>query len=158
MGFSVATYNKKKLAEELGIEPSILKSALNASRMGGNMKIWRGEVKEQKGYRFFEAQASTSSRKDQDSPWETDWNGFVTFAGKAMDKILSIGIPEKGGLSIIVTSAAVKSKYDKARDRTYTNYIIYDFDTYESTSAPARTSSGAKPQPAAEEEYADLPF
>lgn len=161
MGFTIATYNKKKLAEAIGIDEAVLNRAMIASRMGGVMKVWEGEQKDQKGFRFFSARASTSTRKDQNSPWETDWSGFVTFVGGAMDKIMNASIPESGGLSIIVTSAAVKSKYDKANNKTYTNYVVYDFDLFGSESGPsAKTSnksSSKAAQPAADDDQ-ELPF
>ena len=169
MGFGIATINKKRLAEVLGVDAGTLEAALNQSRVGGMMRVWKGELREVNGFRFFNGQVSTSYRKDEHSPWEQDFSGFATFTGKALDKILGMNVQDGNAANIVVTSATVKTKYSKEKNATYTNYIVYDFEPYASNGAPAKPVSKAKPaknsgsaQAAASEEVDDpsddLPF
>lgn len=168
MGFGIATINRKRLAETLGVDAGVLENALNECRVGGLTRVWKGELRETKGFRFFNGQISTSSRKDENSPWEQDFSGFATFTGKALDKILNTGVQSGNAVNIIVTSATVKTKYDKAKNTTYTNYIIYDFEPMSSggNQSSATAKPAAKPKPAAasapaanvEDPSDDLPF
>ena len=161
MPYTAAHYDVKKLASELGKTESELAAAMKASRRGGVARVWKAEEKDINGFKFFNVQLSTSSRRNAESPYETDFNGFATFAGAAYDKMKSLNISDRG-ITIVLLDAVVTSKYDKKTNKTYTNYTVRDFDVFESSgasSSPAPTpEKKAEPKQEAQAQEDELPF
>lgn len=110
-------------------------------RNGAYAKVWK--VKPGKG-NYYEAEMSTS-RKKQDGTYETDWSyKFVRLVGTAAEQAQSI----KDGDSVQIGSCDVTNKYDKERNTTYTNYVIFNFmDNNQNNNHDNSKSSKAKPQP-----------
>lgn len=152
MGFSNVTYNPKKLAEYLNMDEAVVFEALRACRRGGYAKVWSFEDKGEFGV----GRVTVSSRKDADSPYETQFqDGFVCFSGRAYELIKTLDIPEKKGVSIIILNCDVRNKYVAKTEKMYTNFYIYDFEVYNGknssgASATKRPAKAApkKPEPA----------
>jgi len=100
-------------------------------RSGSYVKLWKVE----KGNgNFYVAEASTSKKaKDREGKeiqengkvkYETDWsNKFVRLVGTAAKQAENL----KDGDSAKIESCEVTNKYDKEKNTTYTNYVIYAF-------------------------------
>jgi len=100
-------------------------------RAGAYAKIWKVE----KGTgNFYVAEMSTSKKaKDKTgneikengkTKYETDWsNKFVRLVGTASKQAETI----KDGDSVKIESCEVTNKYDKEKNTTYTNYVVYAF-------------------------------
>ena len=163
MGFSSAAYNVKKVAQNLGLDEGTVFDAMRRSRYGGYAKLWEFQDKGN----FGSGRVSVASRKDPkdaNSEFVTQFqDGFVTFSGKAYERVKNLTIPQEG-LSIVILNCDVRTS--QTNGRWYTNYYIFDFDVYEpsrnggtssgrASSAPARK---APPQPPIIEDDDSLPF
>lgn len=115
-------------------------------RTGRKIKVW--EIKDKGNYAS--CRCSTSSRAKDSDTFETDWSGFINFCGKAYEKVKEAGVNS----TLIVGEFEVKTRYDKAKKREYTNYAMFTIgsegDGSESSSASAK-SKRADPAPAVEE-------
>ena len=100
-------------------------------RAGAYCKVWKVE----KGNgNFYVAEMSTSKKaKDRSGnviqengkdKYETDWsNKFVRLVGTAAKQAETLS----NGASVKIDSCEVTNKYDKEKNTTYTNYVIYAF-------------------------------
>lgn len=100
-------------------------------RSGAYAKVWKVE----KGNgNFYVAEMSTSKKaKDRSGnviqengkdKYETDWsNKFVRLVGTAAEQAEAMS----DGVSVKIDSCEVTNKYDKEKNTTYTNYVIYAF-------------------------------
>lgn len=128
MGFRCATINIDKLAEQLNMNADELRTTVRNARVGGFARLWSFEDKGN----FGTGRISVSAKKDQTNEYETQFqDGYVCFSGGAYQKAKGMKIPENG-VSIIVLNCDVRNKYDDSKKKLYTNYYIYDFDTYSS--------------------------
>lgn len=165
MGFGHARYDAEKLAQALGMDAATVKNAMSAARVGGAASVFKAEEKTMgtTNQKYASCQLSVAKRKDANSPWQQEFNGFVGFFGDAYKKIMSAEIPAKG-LPIVILSGDVKTHYSKEKNTTYTNYYVYDFDIRETRSGQTgyRNAPSPKPAPAsaapADEDDSDLPF
>ena len=66
----------------------------------------------------------TTSRKDQDGNYHTDFSAFVRFVGNAFNNIDIVG--ERTRIHIL--SCAVQNKYDKEKEITYWNPVVFEFE------------------------------
>lgn len=91
-------------------------------RQGAYAKVWRVEDKGN----YSVAQISISRKKDE--TYETEFqNNFVRLVGTAHD--MGKNIQEvKNGTSIKITSCDVTNRYDKEKDKEYTNFVIFGFE------------------------------
>lgn len=113
--------------------------------------IWQVDERE----KYMNVQLSTS-RKNQNGEYETDFSGFVRFVGKAKDVVR--GLHEKDRVRIL--SCGVTTQYNKEKKVTYTNYVVFECEL------PSGSNGKAKAQPkAATETFAtvdgddgELPF
>ena len=126
----------------------------DSSGRGGYGRIWALQKEE----KYTIARYSTSRKNGDD--YETDFSGYVRFINEAHRKLSDVEAPtlEKGvslkdstkkyekatgtnfkGIPVQLTSVEVTNTYDKERETTYTNFIVWDFDLQDSNS-----SSGAK--------------
>lgn len=79
----------------------------------------------------------TTSRKDQNGNYKTDFSGFVRFVGDAYEK--SKDLSERSRIHIL--NCGVGNSYDKEKNVTYWNPIVFDFEHVESkTQAQANNS------------------
>lgn len=161
MGFRCASLNTDKLAEQLNMDKNELRQAVRNASTGGYARLWSFEDKGN----FGTGRVSVSSRKDQNSEYETQFqDGYVCLSGGAYDKAKAMSIPDKG-VSIIILSCDVRNKYDGATKKMYTNFYIYDFEVAGGQNAgnPTPAKPAKKPEPPvdnteAEVEDDELPF
>lgn len=164
MGFRCATIDIDKLAEQLNMNANDLRTSVRNARVGGFARLWSFEDKGN----FGTGRVSVSARKDKNSDYETQFqDGFVCLSGGAYQKAKEMDIPENG-VSIIILNCDVRNKYDDSKKKMYTNFYIYDFDTYNNSEnnkqkANSKTESKKKPVPPVEDtetevEDDELPF
>lgn len=70
--------------------------------------------------------AVTTSRKNQQGRYETDFTGRVRFIGKAFEKIK--GLTLSVGDRLQLTSTGVRNFYDKERRKEYFTFYCFDFE------------------------------
>jgi len=87
---------------------------------GYYVKVWK---KENKG-KYTDVQIS-SSKKNKDGVYETDFSTIARFIGHAHNKIDQVNLKD----SIKLLECGVSNKYDKEKKITYTNYVVFDFET-----------------------------
>ena len=160
MGFRCSTYNINKLAESFGMNKESVVDALKNARVGGFARMFKFEDKGT----FGTGSISTSRRKDENSPWETDFqDGYVAFAGEAYKKAKELNIPENG-IAITILNCEVRNKWDANTKKMYTNFYIYDFDIYGASNDNATKQAAPPKKPAAQQsknddyDESELPF
>ena len=85
------------------------------------VKVW--EVENKGNYHI--VSLSTSKKNKDTNEYETDFNNkFVRFIGTAH----TLAADLKKGDTIKLGSCEVTNKYDKEKDTTYTNYLVYSFE------------------------------
>lgn len=88
---------------------------------GNFATIWRTEDKG----RYTVAEMSTSKKNKETDQYETDWNNkFVRLVGTAHDQAKNFKERER----VKIGSCDVTNKYDKEKNTTYTNYVIFGFE------------------------------
>lgn len=66
---------------------------------------------------------ASNSRKNKDTgEYDTEWSGYITFAGDAHRKLRSVGLKEK----VQIIDCDVTTKYDEVKRIQYTNYMVWD--------------------------------
>lgn len=90
---------------------------------GNRVHIWEINEPEKKKAKYMDCKIS-SSAKDQDDEWYTDFSAYARFIGDAKKKLDEVC----EGDVIILTSVGVTNSYDKRKKKTYTNYLVFDFD------------------------------
>lgn len=131
---------------------------------GGYARVWKVTKKE----KYSEVRLSTSKKDKNSGEYKQDFNhNFVRFVGKAHRDISELNIPEKG-VNIQILDGETTNEYNKEKDVTYTNYMVYDFTTAESggnnngnaqKKAPAAQKSSPKQQTSNTDDADDeLPF
>ena len=99
-------------------------------------RVWKIENKGN----YHVAEMSTSKKNKQTDQYETDWaNKFVRLVGTAHNQIESMDISK----SVKIGACEVTNKYDKEKNTTYTNYVIFGFEDVDGG------NQSAKPAPAA---------
>lgn len=127
-------------------------------RQGAYAKVWSAEDKGK-----YSVGNISISRKNKDTDkYEVEFqDGFVRFVGDAHNALKDLSIDEKGA-SIQITLCDVTNKYDAEKKKTYTNFVIFDFDVPDNGSAGGKKGGAAKSNPKAapadEPEDDDLPF
>lgn len=87
---------------------------------GAYVKLWK--VEKGKG-RYYVAQMS-SSKKNQDGEYETDFSSnFVRLVGTAAQQAERF----KGGERLQIDSCGVTNHYDKNTKKEYTNFVVFAF-------------------------------
>ena len=85
------------------------------------VKVW--EVENKGNYHI--VSLSTSKKNKDTNEYETDFsNKFVRFIGTAH----TLAADLKKGDTIKLGSCEVTNKYDKEKNTTYTNYLVYSFE------------------------------
>lgn len=85
------------------------------------VKVW--EVENKGNYHV--VSLSTSKKNKETNQYETDFsNKFVRFIGAAH----TLAADLKAGDTIKLGSCEVTNKYDKEKNTTYTNYLVYSFE------------------------------
>ena len=107
-------------------------------RQGVFAKVWRVEDKGN----YSVAQVSISRKNQETNAYDVEFqNNFVRLVGSAHD--IGKNIHEvQGGTTIKITSCDVTSKYDKEKNKEYTNFVIFGFEFPDGNNAPAPNSKG----------------
>lgn len=94
--------------------------------------IWKLENKGN----YHVAEMSTSKKNKETEQYETDWaNKFVRLVGTAHQQADSLDISK----NVKIGACEVTNKYDKEKNTTYTNYVIFGFeDVNNGSSQPSR--------------------
>lgn len=101
-------------------------------------KVW--EVEDKGNYHV--VSLSTSKKDKNTGKYETDFsNKFVRFIGTAHTMATNL----KAGDTIKIGSCEVTNKYDKEKNTTYTNYLVYSFEIEGSNSSNAPTTPTTPP-------------
>lgn len=109
------------------------------------LKVW--EIEDKGNYSI--AKVTSSQKNKKTNTWETDFSAKVRFVGNAHTAKV------RANDRIKITSCGVTNKYDKERQTTYTNYVIFGLEVQgESTAQPK--SVGIEDFPKATD--IDLPF
>lgn len=83
--------------------------------------IWKLENKGN----YHVAEMSTSKKNKETEQYETDWaNKFVRLVGTAHQQADSLDISK----NVKIGACEVTNKYDKEKNTTYTNYVIFGFE------------------------------
>jgi predicted component of type VI protein secretion system len=129
-------------------------------KTGGYATIWSVEDKG----KFSNVRLSTS-RKNQDGEYVTDYSGYARFIGEAHN--LASSLKEKDRIK--VGDIEVTNSYNKETKKVeYTNVALFSFEmadgtgtaTKKDTAAPAdkKAPAKAKPKPLEEDDEDSLPF
>lgn len=86
-------------------------------------KVWRIYPIKEKGQKFTTIQMSTS-RKNKDGSYTTDFSDYVKCVGKAHEKAAELESKD----SIKIVKCGVTKIYDKEKDRNYETFILFDFE------------------------------
>lgn len=104
---------------------------------GNYAKVW--SIDKPKKGNYMEGQISTS-RKDEDGDYYTDFSGFVRFIGDAAKKIKKLDEE----CTIKLASVGVTNKYDKKKKVEYVNYLIFDFEEPDNDEKPKKSKQKSK--------------
>lgn len=119
---------------------------------GAKLSIW--EVK--KCGKYTDIQASTRKKNNQTGEWETDFSGYIRLVGNANTKATDFSEGKlQNPIKIEVGGFEVTQKYSKEHKKTFTNFVMYDFEMED--------TQPAQPKPSADDfimvtEDADMPF
>ena len=166
MGLTNPRYNTANIAKELGVNENNLKDAMRKNRIGGVVKIWSVENKG----KYSVAEMSQSKKHNEgdyvagvltDSGYDMQWtNKFVRLIGQAHEKMAETDIP-KGGLYIRLLNYEVRSKYDRDKQKEYTNYTVMALEVLPPTSwknSGGNNSAEQKPKSNVAADGSQLPF
>ena len=111
-------------------------------------KCWT--VEEGKG-NFSKVRLSISRKNKMTGEYEQDFSGFVTMIGNAHAKCQKL----KAGDRIKLGEVDVSNRYDKERNREYTDFKCFDFEIEQSAPQTPSTPVDSNPVEGDDEE---LPF
>lgn len=89
--------------------------------VGSYAKIW--QIKEIKD-NYSEVRISTSAKNKTTEQYEQDFGGFVRMVGQAHKQLQYLS--ERDSFKIL--RCGVTNNYDKAKNVTYTNYVIFEIE------------------------------
>lgn len=96
---------------------------------GSYAKLW--QIKEIKD-KYSEVRISTST-KNKDGKYEQDFGGFVRMVGQAHEQMNYL--QENDSFKIV--RCGVSNKYDKEKQITYNNFVIFEVELSEQKAAEA---------------------
>lgn len=110
-------------------------------RTGAWLKIW--EIAP--GDRSTKIRGSISKKNKQSGQYEQDWSGFAVLAGTAHRDASGLKVND----TIKIGDCDVTCRYDKQKDKEYTNFSIYTFETNNQQGGNTASASAANTAPAA---------
>ena len=119
-------------------------------RTGAYLKVWKIERFE----KYTKIQGSTSKKNKATDTYETDWNGFLNFAGQAHTEIAKY----KEGDRIKVEEFEVVNKYDKEKKTTSTYYSVFKISDASNNAATQAVPVKEAPDAPAQGDPESLPF
>lgn len=104
------------------------------------------------GERSTKVRISTSRKNKQTGEYEQDFSGFVTLAATAHQDAAQLSV----GDTFQIGECEVTSRYDKEKQKNYTNFLIYSIhiDDKERPATKASAAVATMDDP----DEADLPF
>lgn len=101
----------------------------------------------------------TVSRKQKDDTYKQEFGGFVRFIGSAHEKIKNMTVPKKG-LSIKVLGTDCQNPRDEAKNITYYNFAVLDFEDASGGYSAKKATPATKVENVADDDIDDndLPF
>lgn len=113
-------------------------------REGNFATVW--EVTN-KGDKFTKIRVSTS-RKNKDDEYYTDFSGFVSLVGEAHKKAGKIEAALKNSDRVRIKFGATDTtnNYKKDEGREYVNFTLFDFEMADSSSGSAASTQEEKPK------------
>lgn len=127
-------------------------------REGAYAHVW--EVN-QRTPRVTSVRVSISKKNKETGAYDTDFSGFISVVGS---EPAARALELKEGMNIKLGSVDVTNSYNKETKKSYTNFVVFDFEVQESKGggsgnggAKSAKPASAKP-PVQEEEDEDLPF
>lgn len=119
-------------------------------RQGSFAKIWDVERRE----KFTKLRISISKKNKQTGQYESDFTGFVALIGKAHQDGASLA----AGDVIKIGECEVTNRYDKEKQKEYTNFNVYSFEDANSGSSGS-SAPKSDYQPVADDgDDGELPF
>lgn len=116
---------------------------------GKFVTVWKIEDKG----KYSDVQISSSS-KNKEGKYETDFTAIARFIGHAHNKLSQIKLKDL----IKLVSCEVKNKYDKEKKViTYTNYAVFDFEPFNANSSTAPATKQDEPNVSIEDPD-EMPF
>lgn len=106
-------------------------------RTGAYATVWR--TRETNSDKVTKAQVSTNRKNRQTGEFERDFSQWVKMIGAANDKVKKLG--ERARIKILECEAL--AEYNKEKETTYYEFIIYDFEEVESGT---KTPNAAAPE------------
>lgn len=103
--------------------------------------------------RYVDVQISTS-RKNKDGNYETDFSGIVRLVGKALENYRAKGVvpnrDNKVVLRMQIVRCGVSSTYDSEKKTTFFNFTVFEaeFPDSQRQQAPVQAAPAAAPAPA----------
>lgn len=79
----------------------------------------------------------STSKKQQDGTYVTDFSSFVRFVGEAHNKSAYINPKDR----ITPTNFEITKTYNKEQGKEYVNITIFDFDIVNNENQPAKTDN-----------------
>ena len=111
--------------------------------------VWKLEDKGN----YHVAEISTSKKDKETDKYETDWsNKFVRLVGTAHQQAPKLDIAK----NVKIGACEVTNKYDKEKNTTYTNYVIFNFDDVDGGSKESK-SDKAKGKDVSKEGFMNIP-
>ena len=86
-------------------------------------KVWKIYPPEKKDQKYTKVQLSTS-RKQKDGSYNTDFSGYVRLVGQAFEKSKELEAQD----SIKILKCGVTTSYDKANNKNYETFVVFDFE------------------------------
>ena len=87
-------------------------------------KVWKIYPKEKKDQKYTVVQLSTSRKNKKDNTYTTDFSGYVRMVGEAEKKAAELEAQDR--IKLLLTG--VSNSYDKQKNKTFTQFICFDFD------------------------------
>ena len=86
-------------------------------------KVWKIYPPDKKEQKYTKVQISTS-RKQKDGSYLTDYSGYVRLVGKAFEKSHELEAND----TIKILNCGVSTSYDKKNNKNYETFVVFDFE------------------------------
>lgn len=112
---------------------------------GSYAHIWKLEDKGN----YHVAQMSTSKKNNDTGEYEKDWNdSFVRLVGTAHNQVKTLDTSK----NVKIGRCGVSNYYNKEKNTTYTNYVIFNFEDNDSN-----TGGNTQKSQTSKDDFMDVP-
>ena len=109
-------------------------------KTGATARVWDVRSKSPK---VTDLRVTTSAKNKQTDQWEDDFTGYVACIGACASKAAQL----KKGDRIKVGDFDITYKYDKDKEKGYTNIRVFSFEPVSSDNNTATRTERAEPKP-----------